>query len=65
MVSHLLNLGAFLEEPTYMDNTKVIEMQGDYRGILARLYKKCTGFFRMYKNVHSLKCTKKCKKNFS
>ena len=35
-------------------------MQGDYTGILARMYKKCTEFFRMYKNVHSLKCTKKC-----
>ena len=36
------------------------EVQGDYRGILARMYKKCTQFFRMYKNVLSLKCTKKC-----
>ena len=38
------------------------QMQGDYRGILTRMYKKCTEFFRMYKNVHSLKCTKKCTK---
>ena len=37
-------------------------IQGDYRGILARMYKKCTEYFRMYKNVHSLKCTKKCTK---
>ena len=37
-------------------------LQGDYRGNLARMYKKCTEFFRMYKNVHSLKCTKKCTK---
>ena len=38
-----------------MDN---LQVQGDYRGILARMYKKCTEYFRMYKNVHSLKCTK-------
>ena len=38
------------------------DIQGDYSGILARMYKKCTEFFRIYKNVHSLKCTKKCTK---
>ena len=46
----------------YLRHQPGFSIQGDYRGILARMYKKCTEYFRMYKNVHSLKCTKKCTK---